>query len=207
MADGLRYPIGEFVAPQEMGREQRLRLIDEVAALPALLRRAVAGLSEEQLDTPYRPGGWTVRQVVHHLPDSHLNGYARMKLALTEHLPTIKTYDQEAWVAATDLRVPVEASLRLLEGLHHLWSGMLRSLSEEQWQRGFIHPEMVGLAAGGGQADAPWRRAFAADERGVITVAGILPTYAWHGRHHTAHITSLRERMGWDEPCPQGRAI
>jgi DinB superfamily len=199
MADVMRYPIGEFVAPQEIGREKRMRFIDEIAELPALLRRAVTGLSDAQLDTPYRPGGWTVRQVVHHLPDSHLNGYARMKLALTEHLPAIKTYNQEAWVAVTDLSVPVEASLRLLEGLHQLWAGMLRSLSEEQWQRGFIHPELVGLAASGGeQVDAPWRRAFVADERGVITVAGILPTYAWHGRHHTAQITSLRERMGWN---------
>jgi hypothetical protein len=105
-----------------------------------------------------------------------------------------KTYNQEGWSAITDLRVTVEASLRLLEGLHELWAGMLRVLSEEQWQRGFIHPELVGRPAG----DEPWRRAFAADERGVITVEGILPTYAWHGRHHTAQITSLRERMGWN---------
>ncbi len=194
----MRYPIGEFTPPAEMTTEQRARFVEQIVELPSLLRRAVEGLSPEQLDTPYRPGGWTVRQVVHHVPDSHLNAYARMKLALTEDLPTIKTYDQEGWLAITDLSVPIEASLSLLDGLHALWAGMLRSLSEEQWRRGFIHPELVGTTAQqGGQSDAPWRRAFTADERGVITVQALLPTYAWHGRHHAAHIMSLRERMGW----------
>src|SRR5918912_4394746 len=115
-----RYPIGKFTPPTEMTTEQRARFVDQIAEMPSLLRRAVAGLSPEQLDTPYRPGGWTVRQVVHHVPDSHLNGYARMKLALTEDLPTIRPYNQEAWVAVTDSGVPVEASLSLLEGLHAL---------------------------------------------------------------------------------------
>jgi hypothetical protein len=196
--EDVRYPIGEFIPPAQMTTEQRARFVEQIAELPSLLRRAVEGLSPEQLDTPYRPEGWTVRQVVHHVPDSHLNAYARMKLALTEDLPTIKTYDQEGWLAVTDLDVPIEASLGLLDGLHALWAGMLRWLSEDEWRRGFIHPELVDAAAQqGGQSDAPWRRAFAADERGVISVQALLPTYAWHGRHHVAHITSLRERMGW----------
>ena len=196
--EDLRYPIGEFTLPSEMTAEQRARFVDQIAELPSLLRRAVEGLSPEQLDTPYRPGGWTVRQVVHHVPDSHLNAYARMKLALTEDLPTVKTYNQEGWLAVTDLNVPIGASLSLLDGLHALWAGMLRSLSEEQWQRGFIHPELAGAAAQqGGRRDEPWRRAFMADARGMITVQALLPTYAWHGRHHAAHITRLRERMGW----------
>lgn len=196
--EDLRYPVGEFTPPAEMTAEQRARFVDEIAEMPSLLRRAVTGLSPEQLDTPYRPGGWTPRQIVHHIPDSHLNGYARMKLALTESEPVIKPYKQDDWVAVADLSVPVEAPLRLLEGLHALWTGMLRSLSEEQWRRGFVHPELVGRAApDGGRAGELWRRAFAADERGVVTVQGLLPTYAWHGRHHVAHITALRGRMGW----------
>ena len=189
MDEDLRYPIGEFNPPSEIDATERTRLVDEIAEAPVLLRKAVAGLSAQQLDTQYREGGWTVRQVVHHLPDSHLNGYARMKLALTEDLPIIKTYDQEEWIAVTGTRSPIEASLRLLEGLHELWAGMLRSLSEEQWQRGFIHPAFVGQP-GDEQANQPWRRGFSADERGVLTVQGILPTYAWHGKHHTAHIKS-----------------
>jgi hypothetical protein len=198
MEEDLRYPIGQFNPPVQMNVELRIRLVNEVAEAPALLRKAVAGLTPEQLETPYREGGWTVRQVLHHLPDSHLNGYARMKLALTEDLPIIKTYDQEAWVGATSARAPIQASLRLLEGLHELWALMLRSLSEEQWHRGFIHPSLVrkpGIDEE--QRDEPWRRGFVADERGVVTIEGLLPTYAWHGRHHTAHITRLRERMGW----------
>ena len=196
MEEDLRYPIGEFNPPRQINAELRHRLIDEIAAAPSLLRRAVVGLSEPQLNTPYRPDGWTVRQVVHHLPDSHLNGYTRMKLALTEELPVIKTYDQEDWVAVTRADFPIEPSLRMLEGLHELWAGLLRALSEEQWQRAFIHPALVG-PFDEEQSQQPWRRGFNADERGVLTVEGILPTYAWHGKHHTAQITSLRERMGW----------
>ncbi|MDQ3743895.1 MAG: putative metal-dependent hydrolase [Acidobacteriota bacterium] len=199
VSDNLRYPIGEFVAPAEVSRELRARCVEQLAELPRLLRRAVAGLTPEQLSTPYRPDGWTVRQVVHHLPDSHLNGYTRIKLALTEVLPVIKTYDQDAWVSITDLRTPVEASLRLLEGLHEHWAALLRALSEEQWQRGFIHPELARRPTTEEAAkDQTWQRLFAADERGRITVERILPTYAWHGRHHTAQITSLRTRMGWN---------
>jgi DinB superfamily len=192
----VRYPIGQFIPPDEVNVELRKHLINEIAEAPALLRRAVAGLTEEQLNTPYREGGWTIRQVVHHLPDSHINGYARMKLALTEDLPIIKTYDQERWVLVTDSKAPVEASLRLIEGLHQLWARTLRSLTDEQWQRGFVHPSLVGPVTDE-EAKQPWRRGFKTDERGVLTVESILPTYAWHGKHHTAQITSLRERMGW----------
>jgi hypothetical protein len=197
MEEDLRYPIGRFKPSVEMTAELRARLVDELAEAPVLLSKAVGGLSPEQLDTPYREGGWTVRQVVHHVADSHLNGYTRMKLALTEDLPIIKPYNQEDWVAITDRRAPIEASLRLLEGLHELWTRMLRALSEEQWRRGFIHPSLVGQTMRGERADEAWKRGFVADERGVLTVEGILPTYAWHGKHHTAHITKLRERMGW----------
>src|ERR687886_445630 len=122
--EDLRYPIGDFTPRGEWTTEKRAPLVGQIAEIPSLPRRAVEGLSPEQLDTPYRPGGWTVRQVVHHVPDSHLNAYARMKLALTEDLPTIKTYDQEGWLAVTDLNVPIEASLSLLDGLHALWAGM-----------------------------------------------------------------------------------
>jgi hypothetical protein len=196
--EDLRYPIGQLIPPAEITAQQRTDFINQIAEMPALLRRAVEGLSPPQLSTPYRPGGWSVRQVVHHLPDSHINGYVRTKLALTEELPLIKTYKQEDWVAVTDSRIPVEASLQLLEGLHELWAGLLRSLSEDQWRRGFIHPELVGQGAkDGAHRDEAWRRGFVADSLGVITVEGLLPTYAWHGLHHVAHITRLRERMGW----------
>ena len=164
MEGDARYPIGEFDPPGEITPRLKVRLIDEIAEAPALLRRAVVGLSEAQLNTPYRPGGWTVRQVVHHLPDSHLNGYTRMKLSLTEELPTIKTYNQEDWVRITNSHASVEASLRLLEGLHQLWVGLMRSLSEDQWRRGFIHPSLVGQSDEE-QAKQPWRRGFIADER------------------------------------------
>jgi hypothetical protein len=169
MKEDLRYPIGPFVSPVEMTAELRARLVDELANAPVLLRKAVGELSADQIDTPYREGGWTVRQVVHHVADSHLNGYVRMKLALTEDLPIIKPYDQEDWAAITDRRAPIEASLRLLEGLHELWTRMLRALSEEQWRRGFIHPSLVVQATKEQHADEAWKRGFVADERGVLT--------------------------------------
>ena len=198
MEEDLRYPIGQLIPPAEITAQQRTDFINQIAEMPALLRRAVEGLSPQQLSTPYRPGGWSVRQVVHHIPDSHLNGYVRTKLALTEELPVIKTYNQEDWAAVTGSRIPVAASLQLLEGLHELWSALLRSLSKDQWRRGFIHPELARQGAkDGAHGDEAWRRGFIADSRGVITVEGLLPTYAWHGLHHVAHITRLRERMGW----------
>jgi hypothetical protein len=139
------------------------------------MRAAVSGLSTAQLDTPYRDGGWTVRQVVHHVPDSHMNAYTRFRLALTESEPTIKPYDQEAWANLADSRTaPVEWSLALLEALHRRWAAMLESLADEDFSRRFRHPEI-----------------------GVVTLGEVLGMYSWHGRHHVAHITGLRGRMGW----------
>ncbi len=175
MSTDLRYPIGKFTFPEQATDAQCRQWIDEIAAAPAALRSAVAGLSPEQLDTPYRPGGWTVRQVVHHVPDSHLNSYVRFKLALTEEEPTIKPYDEARWAELPDTReTPVEVSLGLLDALHERWVTLLRSLSPADLERTFRHPEM-----------------------GVVPLRKNVALYAWHGRHHIAHITSLRARMGW----------
>ena len=171
----LRYPIGNFLFPQSTTLEQHQSWIADVAVLPATLRVAVAGLTPEQLETPYRPGGWTVRQVVHHVPDSHLNSYLRFKLALTEEEPTIKPYDEARWAELADSRItPVDVSITLLEALHDRWVRLMRSLSETDLARTLRHPEI-----------------------GVVRLDQILALYAWHGKHHVAHITSLRERMGW----------
>ncbi|HEX8164090.1 MAG TPA: bacillithiol transferase BstA [Pyrinomonadaceae bacterium] len=171
-SDDLRYPVGQFAEDAGASRQD---LIEEIAAAPRRLREAVAGLSAEQLDTPYRPGGWTVRQVVHHVPDSHLNSYVRFKLALTEDEPAIRTYHEELWAELPDSRAtPVEVSLALLDSLHERWVILLRSLEEAGFHRTFSHPE--------------W---------GVVTLDKAVGLYAWHGRHHVAHVTSLRERMGW----------
>ena len=173
--EDLRYPIGKFTADPEVTDAKRRQWIEEIAATPAALRAAVAGLSDTRLDTPYRPGGWTVRQVAHHLPDSHLNAYVRFKLALTEAEPTVKTYDEAAWAELADGRTaPVELSLALLDSLHRRWVLVLRSLSPGDFARTFRHPE--------------W---------GTVTLDWYLQQYAWHGRHHVAHVASLRERMGW----------
>lgn len=172
----LSYPIGKFEFAGPVTPEQRARLIAQIAAAPAIFRAAIAGLSKKQLDTPYRPGGWTVRQVVHHVPDSHLNAYIRCKLALTELKPTIKPYDQERWAALADTEdTPIETSLALLEALHERWVALLRGLPPEDFARIMIHPEH----------DAP------------LSLDKLVAHYAWHGAHHTAHITGLRERMGW----------
>jgi uncharacterized damage-inducible protein DinB len=171
----LRYPIGPFTFNGGVTSEERRGLIDEIAAAPAKMRAAVAGLSPEQLETPYRPDGWTVRQVVHHVPDSHLNSYVRFKLALTEENPTIKAYDENVWANLDDARhAPIDVSLDLLESLHRRWVLFLRSLKDEDFARTFQHPEL-----------------------GSVSVEKNVALYAWHGRHHVAHITSLRERMGW----------
>ena len=171
----LRYPVGKFQFPDAVSAEERKRYITEIAEAPAKLRSAVGGLSDQQLDTPYRPGGWTVRQVVHHVPDSHLNSYVRFRLALTEEEPTIKAYFEDRWAELPDARTaPVEISLRLLECLHARWVGLLRSLDEAQWKRTFRHPEL-----------------------GLISLEKNAALYAWHGRHHVAHIAKLRERMNW----------
>jgi uncharacterized damage-inducible protein DinB len=148
--------------------------IEEISAAPQHMREAVAGLSDSQLDTPYRPEGWTVRQVVHHVPDSHMNCWVRFKCALTEDEPAIKTYDEARWAELPDSKGPIEVSLSLLEGLHTRWIELLDPLSEAQFHRTFVHPEL-----------------------GVRTLDQTLSLYAWHGRHHVAHITHLRDRMGW----------
>jgi hypothetical protein len=171
----LRYPIGKFHFDGPPTEEQRKKFIDEIAHAPANLRAAVKGLSDEQLDTPYRPDGWTVRQVAHHVPDSHLNAYVRFKLALTEEEPTIKPYAQDRWAQLADTpSTPVEVSLAMLDSLHDRWIRLLRSLKPEDWKRSFRHPEL-----------------------GLVGLERNLALYAWHGRHHVAHITSLRERNGW----------
>ena len=171
----LRFPIGTFHYEGLLSEEQKQASLDEIARTPAKLRAAVKGLSEAQLETPYRPGGWTVRQVVHHVPDSHMNSYVRFKLALTEDEPTIEPYAEDRWAELADTKsTPVEVSLTLLESLHDRWARLLRSLSPEDWKRTFRHPEM-----------------------GAMTLEKTLALYAWHGRHHVAHITSLRERSGW----------
>ena len=177
MTKDLRYPIGEFVPPDEVTQTERERWSGEVAQLPERVRGALKGLTDTQLDTPYRPSGWTVRQVVHHLPDSHLNSYTRFKLALTEENPTIRPYDEALWAELADSRAPVEVSLALLDALHARWVILLESLSERDWQRTFTHPAS-------GQ---------------TLTLAQSLANYAWHGAHHVAHITALREREGWQE--------
>jgi hypothetical protein len=171
----VRYPIGKFSWAGTQTVAERNRCIDEIAATPGRMRKGVAGLNTAQLDTPYRDGGWTVRQVVHHLPDSHMNSYIRFKFALTEHEPTIKPYDEARWAELIDGRTaPIEPSLSLLEGLHQRWTLLLTSLSEEDVKRRFHHPEL-----------------------GVVTIDQYIALYAWHGAHHVAHITSLRERKGW----------
>lgn len=171
----LRFPIGRFRAGTGLSSSRREHLISDIASLPADLRAAVTDLPDEQLDTPYRPGGWTVRQVVHHLPDSHLNSYVRFRLAVTEESPTISPYDEGAWAELPDARdAAVEPSLVLLGALHQRWVTFLRALTSDQYQRVFLHPE-----------------------RGQVTLENNLQLYAWHGRHHLAHVTNLRERMGW----------
>jgi uncharacterized damage-inducible protein DinB len=171
----LRYPIGKFQWKGSATDAERAVFIDQIAETPARLHEAVRGLTAEQLETPYRPDGWTVKQVVHHLADSHVNSYVRFKLALTEEKPTIKTYDQELWANLSDSKTTrAEVSLALLESLHERWLNLLRSMSSSDFARTLNHPEM-----------------------GEIDLDRLLALYAWHGRHHVAHITSLRERMGW----------
>jgi len=173
----LRYPVGVFSKPAApLSRMEIQNLIADVAETPARLRRAVGGLSDEQLDLPYRPDGWTSRQVAHHLPDSHMYAFIRLKLALTETEPAIKIYDEAEWAKLPDVReTPLETSLDLLESLHKRWVVLWESLSESQFARTLRHPDL-----------------------GIMSVDQLLAHYAWHGRHHVAHITSLRERSGWN---------
>jgi len=175
MTSDLRYPIGKFQWEDGLSDAQRSALIDQIAELPDKVRAAVAGFTEQQFGTPYREGGWTVRQVIHHLADSHLNAFVRFKLALTEDVPTVKTYEQQLWAELVDARTaPVEPSLAMLEGLHQRWGIMLRQMSAADFARQFQHPE-----------------------HGLMKLEKLLAMYAWHGRHHVAHLTSLRERMRW----------
>ncbi len=171
----LQYPIGKFVEDPDVTMEKRQKWIEDIAAAPGALRAAVARLTPEQLDTTYRPGGWTVRQVVHHMPDSHVHVYVRFRLALTESEPTIKGYEAAAWAELFDARTaPVEPSLALLDALHQRWVLLLRSMKAGDFARAFRRPDSQ-----------------------VVTLDRALQMYAWHGRHHVAHITTLRERMGW----------
>jgi DinB superfamily len=174
-SEELRYPIGRYEPPKPISAINRAEWLSELEELPANLKQAVAGLRYDQLDTPYRPGGWTVRQVVHHLPDSHLHSYQRFRLALTEERPEIKTYDEAKWAELSDAKTaPIEISLSLLTALHARWITLLRSLDESHLERTVRHPE--------------W---------GEISLDWMLGLYAWHSRHHVAHITSLRKREGW----------
>lgn len=171
----LRYPIGNFEPPANVTPARRNQAIEEIAKAPAGLRAAVKGLTDKQLDTPYRDGGWTVRQVIHHVPDSHVNSYVRFRLALTEEQPPIKTYAEAKWAELEDAKTaPVDISLNLLDSLHDRWVRLLRSMRPEQFERSLLHPD-----------------------HGVRTVDWMLFLYAWHGKHHTAHITGLRKRNNW----------
>ena len=172
----LRYPVGKFVRPKSLTAAERKGAIEAIAETPAAMRAAVAGLTDAQLDTPYRPGGWTVRQVVHHVPDSHMNAYTRFKLGLTEDMPTIKPYDEAKWAELDDSKSKlVDHSLTLLDSLHARWVFLLERMKPTDFERKINHPEW----------DAP------------MTLDTLLALYAWHGRHHVAHITGLRERSGW----------
>jgi len=164
----LRYPIGRFAFPESTTAEQRKQWIREVALTPDEMRSAVSALSPDQLDWPYRPGGWTARQVVHHVPESHMNAFIRFKLALTEEQPTIKPYDEALWAKLPDAAFPVEPSLELLQALHLRWVGLLEAMEAREFQRTFAHPES-----------------------GVWRLDQYLAQYAWHGRHHVAHIKSI----------------
>jgi hypothetical protein len=169
-----RYPVGKFQRPENVTPHERMASIATLAELPGKLSEAVNGLSRGQLDTPYREGGWTVRQLVHHIADSHMNAFVRVRLALTEDWPTICAYDEKAWAMLHDSAAPVGWSVALIESLHARWVMLLESLDDEQWQRGYKHPE-----------------------RGPGTVETTALLYAWHSRHHVAHIARLRELEGW----------
>lgn len=169
-----RFPIGPAPQVTTLTLAERSAALAALRALPGELARAALGLNAEQLDTPYRDGGWTLRQVVHHVPDSHMNAYIRTKLALTEAEPIIKPYEEQLWAELPDSRLDPAVSLALLQALHTRWVALLEGLTEAQWQRRFLHP--VG---------------------GPYTLSGMLATYVWHGRHHTAHITRLRQQRGW----------
>ena len=170
-----RFPIGKFIFAGSPDQAQRKKLIDDIAQTPAAMRAAVKGLTPQQVETPYRDGGWTVRQVTHHVSESHMNGYIRFKLALTEDTPTIKPYMEDRWAELPDVQsTPLDVSLALLDSLHDRWVRLLRALQPQDWKRTFNHPEL-----------------------GIVPLEKNLALYSWHGRHHAAHITELRKKMGW----------
>jgi uncharacterized damage-inducible protein DinB len=168
------YPIGKFEMPSHITPQRRTEAIAEIASTPKKLRAAVAGLNDAQLDTPYREGGWTVRQVIHHVPDSHMNAFIRLRLALTENNPTIKTYEESEWAKLADAKAPIAVSQALLDNLHERWDIVWRSLKEADYSRPLVHPES-------GPKNIHW----------------LLFIYEWHGKHHTAHITTLRQQKSW----------
>ncbi len=171
----LSFPIGEYRAPVSKDAEQRRGWIETIAEAGSRYCEAVRGLTDAQLDTPYRPDGWTIRQVVHHVADSHMNAYIRFRVALTEDQPGIKPYNQAKWAELADAKsMPVEVSLNLIDGMHQRWAVLLRAMTESDFSRTFLHPE-----------------------RGVMRLDNNLAMYAWHTRHHEAHITGLRQRIGW----------
>lgn len=171
----LRYPIGKLERKSTFTPAERTAAIDALAAAPSQLRAAIAGLSDAQLDTPYRPGGWTVRQLVHHVADSHMNAYTRFRLAFTEENPTIKPYEESKWAELADARtMPTDISLTILDAMHSRLVTLLRAMPADTFARKMSHPE-----------------------NGPMTVDALLSVYAWHGRHHVAHVTNLREREKW----------
>jgi hypothetical protein len=175
MSEDLRYPIGKFSFDPATAAQERSHWILDITRLPSELEGVLDALDDAQLDTPYRPEGWTVRQLVHHIADSHINAYIRIRLALTEEQPAIKGYDEKKWAELPDsLTAPVEPSLQIIHGIHSRWANLLRHLKPEEFQRTLLHPQA-----------------------GVGTVEKYTGLYAWHGRHHVAHIRNLRQRMGW----------
>ena len=172
--ESLSYPIGRF-SPQTSSADVRRRAVADIGAMPGHLATAILGLNEVQLDTPYRPGGWTVRQVVHHVADSHMNAFVRLKLGLTEERPTVSAYDEKKFATLADMQLPVAVSLELVRGLHARWLALYGTMTESDWQRTFIHPEY----------------------RDPLTLDWQAQMYGWHSRHHVAHITALRRREGW----------
>jgi DinB superfamily len=169
------YPIGKFAFEGNVDAAQREKWINDISSQPAKLREAVAGLSDSHLDTPYREGGWTVRQVVHHVPDSHMNAYVRFKLALTENNVTIKPYDEGAWANLPDSKLPVEVSLKLLESIHERWLVILNHMTETDFEKTYFHPQ----------------------SQKTFMLGNVLGLYAWHGHHHIAHITELKKQKNW----------
>jgi len=175
MSEDLRYPIGNFQPVTEVTPEMREKFIQTIEELPSKLREAVSDLGDKQLDTPYRPGGWTMRQLVHHVADSHINAFCRFKLGLSEETPTIKPYDEALWAETADSKnAPIDLSLNVIDGVHARWAMLLKSMTETDFERRIYHPE-----------------------RGEMSLNSLLALYDWHSRHHRAHITKLRERNNW----------